>query len=59
MLSLMITTWFTQFKIMLQFGVPWLIFLSVAYFIWKKTNAIHHTTNDALQLSESDVNIDK
>ncbi|KYD14468.1 amino acid permease [Saccharococcus caldoxylosilyticus] len=59
LLSLMITTWFTQFKIMLQFGVPWLIFLSVAYFIWKKTNAIHHTTNDALQLSESDVNIDK
>jgi AAT family amino acid transporter len=59
LLSLMITTWFTQFKIMLQFGVPWLIFLSIAYFIWKKTNAIHHATNDASQFSGSDANIDK
>ncbi|WP_057913099.1 amino acid permease [Peribacillus muralis] len=39
---LMITTWFTDFKIMLQFGVPWLLFLSVAYFVSKKRNPIQH-----------------
>lgn len=38
LLGLMITTWFTDFKIMLQFGIPWLLFLSVAYFIMKKRN---------------------
>ncbi|BBH18874.1 amino acid permease [Paenibacillus baekrokdamisoli] len=36
LLSLMITAWFTDFKIMLQFGIPWLLFLSIAYFIMKK-----------------------
>lgn len=36
--SLTITTWFTDFKIMLQFGIPWLLFLSVVYYIWKKRN---------------------
>ncbi|MDQ1147380.1 L-asparagine transporter-like permease [Bacillus sp. SORGH_AS 510] len=35
LLSLMITSWFTQFKMMLQFGIPWLLFLSVAYFLMK------------------------
>lgn len=29
LLSLIITTWFTPFKTMLQFGIPWLIFLSL------------------------------
>ncbi|NOU76836.1 amino acid permease [Paenibacillus sp. LMG 31458] len=38
LLSLMISTWFTGFKIMLQFGIPWLLFLSAAYFVWKKRN---------------------
>jgi L-asparagine transporter-like permease len=36
LLSLMITTWFTDFKIMLQFGIPWLLFLTVTYYIFKK-----------------------
>ncbi|URM31494.1 amino acid permease [Cytobacillus firmus] len=36
LLSLMISTWFTDFRIMLQFGVPWLIFLSLAYWFMKK-----------------------
>lgn len=36
LLILMITTWFTDFKIMLQFGIPWLIFLTIAYFIAKR-----------------------
>ncbi|USK36559.1 amino acid permease (plasmid) [Bacillus sp. F19] len=36
--SLSITTWFTDFKIMLQFGIPWLLFLSIVYYIWKKRN---------------------
>lgn len=35
LLSLMITAWFTDFKIMLQFGIPWLLFLSIVYFIMK------------------------
>jgi len=34
--SLMVSTWFTDFKIMLQFGIPWLLFLSAVYFVWKK-----------------------
>jgi L-asparagine transporter-like permease len=34
--SLMVTTWFTDFKILLQFGIPWLLFLSVAYYFLKK-----------------------
>ncbi|GMX61206.1 amino acid permease [Paenibacillus elgii] len=37
--SLMISTWFTGFKIMLQFGIPWLLFLSAAYLVWKKRNS--------------------
>ena len=40
LLSLMITTWFTGFKIMLQFGIPWLLFLSVAYYFLKEENLI-------------------
>lgn len=33
LLCLTLTTWFTDFKIVLQFGIPWLIFLTVAYLI--------------------------
>jgi len=36
LISLMMTTWFTDFKILLQFGVPWLLVLSVAYFILQR-----------------------
>ncbi|TCP21728.1 L-asparagine transporter-like permease [Scopulibacillus darangshiensis] len=43
LLSLMITTWFTPFRNMLEFGVPWLIFLSIGYIIWKKKN--RHQSN--------------
>ncbi|PGL69857.1 amino acid permease [Bacillus sp. AFS055030] len=38
LLGLTITSWFTGFKIMLQFGIPWLIVLSVAYLFIKKNN---------------------
>lgn len=34
LLSLLISTWFTPFKNTLQFGIPWLLFLTIAYFIW-------------------------
>lgn len=36
LVSLMVTTWFTDFKILLQFGIPWLIFLCAAYFFFNK-----------------------
>ncbi|GED32936.1 amino acid permease [Brevibacillus centrosporus] len=42
LLSLIVTTWFTPFKMMLQFGIPWLIFLVIAYWIWKKKNVNRH-----------------
>jgi L-asparagine transporter-like permease len=49
LLSLMITTWFTGFKIMLQFGVPWLLFLSAAYFIFnKRRNNPEKNESDAI-----------
>ncbi|MFF2289077.1 amino acid permease [Peribacillus butanolivorans] len=47
--SLMITTWFTDFKIMLQFGIPWLLFLSVAYFVSKKRNINHNVVEESLE----------
>jgi L-asparagine transporter-like permease len=33
LLSLMITTWFTDFNILLKFGVPWLIGLTIIYYV--------------------------
>ncbi|MGE7602112.1 amino acid permease [Peribacillus sp. NPDC097675] len=37
LLALTITTWFTEsFKIVLQFGIPWLIFLCVTYMLMMK-----------------------
>ncbi|WP_050616443.1 amino acid permease [Bacillus testis] len=36
LVSLMITTWFTSFKILLQFGIPWLVFLTLVYFFFHK-----------------------
>ncbi|MEJ9231244.1 amino acid permease [Peribacillus butanolivorans] len=47
--SLMITTWFTDFKIMLQFGIPWLLFLSVAYFVSKRRNSNHNVVEESLE----------
>ncbi|WP_088072471.1 amino acid permease [Gottfriedia luciferensis] len=38
LLGLTITSWFTGFKIMLQFGIPWLVVLSVAYIFVNKNN---------------------
>lgn len=38
MASIVITTWFTDFKMTLQVGVPWLIFISLAYLGWKRAN---------------------
>lgn len=38
--ALVVSTWFTMFKIVLQFGVPWLLFLSAAYYFWKRQNAV-------------------
>ena len=37
LLALTVTTWFTEsFKIVLQFGIPWLIFLCVTYMLMMK-----------------------
>jgi L-asparagine transporter-like permease len=36
--GLMITTWFTDFKILLQFGIPWLLLLGIAYFFLARRN---------------------
>lgn len=47
--SLMITSWFTDFKIMLQFGIPWLLFLAVAYFISKRRNINHNVMEESLE----------
>nr|WP_263324486.1 amino acid permease [Neobacillus sp. Marseille-Q6967] len=40
LLSLMITAWFTDFKIMLQFGIPWLLFLCIAYIVMKRKKGV-------------------
>ncbi|QYF84375.1 amino acid permease [Brevibacterium sp. PAMC21349] len=47
--SLMITSWFTDFKIMLQFGIPWLLFLAVAYFVSKRRNINHNVMEEPLE----------
>lgn len=47
--SLMITSWFTDFKIMLQFGIPWLLFLAVAYFVSKRRNINHNVMEESLE----------
>ncbi|HWO97048.1 MAG TPA: amino acid permease [Bacillus sp. (in: firmicutes)] len=58
LLSLMLTTWVTPFKIMLQFGVPWLIFLSIAYMVWKKKNTSHGALQKTSSISENDMKIE-
>ncbi|MEG0439838.1 MAG: amino acid permease [Solibacillus sp.] len=38
--SVVLSTWFSpDFKATLTLGFPWLIFISVCYFIWKRANA--------------------
>lgn len=46
LLGLTITSWFTGFKIMLQFGIPWLIVLSVAYLFINKNQDHKIQRND-------------
>lgn len=53
LLSLLISTWFTPFKNTLQFGIPWLLFLTIVYFVWGKKN--HSST----QLSPKNEDISK
>ncbi|WP_374718303.1 amino acid permease [Neobacillus sp.] len=48
LVSLMLTTWVTDFKILLQFGIPWLIFLSITYFFTNKKKALHHESVNQL-----------
>lgn len=39
LVAVVISTWFSvEFKATLIVGVPWLIFITVAYFIWKNMN---------------------
>ncbi|RXT13488.1 amino acid permease [Ammoniphilus sp. CFH 90114] len=38
MLSIIVTTWFNDFRMTLVVGIPWLIFISLAYLGWKKFN---------------------
>lgn len=57
LLSLMLTTWVTPFKIMLLFGVPWLMFLTVAYMVWKKKNTNHGALQKAPSIPDNDVKV--
>ncbi|WHY02875.1 amino acid permease [Neobacillus sp. DY30] len=56
LLSLMITTWFTDFKIMLQFGIPWLLFLTAAYFFFKKGSNTQKSGNDTNDILNENIN---
>lgn len=56
LLSLMITTWFTDFKIMLQFGIPWLLFLTVSYYIFKKRSSNQNTEKKTDDILTKNVN---
>jgi hypothetical protein len=52
----MITTWFTDFKIMIQFGIPWLLFLTAAYFFFKKGSNTHKVENDTNEILNKNIN---
>ncbi len=56
LLSLMITTWFTDFKIMIQFGIPWLLFLTAAYFFFKKGSNTQKSGNDTNDILNENIN---
>ncbi|MGG3833986.1 amino acid permease [Geobacillus thermocatenulatus] len=53
LLCLMITTWFTPFKTMLQFGIPWLLLLTIAYALWKRRNATYHNATSSTSSDET------
>ncbi|MED3718104.1 amino acid permease [Geobacillus thermodenitrificans] len=53
LLSLMITTWFTPFKTMLQFGIPWLLLLSIAYVLWKRVHTTYHNATPSTPSDET------
>ncbi|MGM9925824.1 MAG: amino acid permease [Bacillus sp. (in: firmicutes)] len=36
LLSLLVTTWFTPFKNTLQFGIPWLLLLTIIFVVWRR-----------------------
>jgi L-asparagine transporter-like permease len=43
LVSVVLSTWFSpMFKDTLILGFPWLIFISIAYFIWKRTSTKDH-----------------
>jgi L-asparagine transporter-like permease len=56
LLSLMITTWFTDFKIMIQFGIPWLLFLTAAYFFFKKGSNTQKAENNTNEILNKNIN---
>ncbi|MET3290477.1 UNVERIFIED_CONTAM: L-asparagine transporter-like permease [Brevibacillus sp. OAP136] len=47
--AVVLSTWFQpEFKDTLTLGFPWLIFITIAYFIWKKANPqAYQTSSDA------------
>jgi amino acid transporter, AAT family len=47
LISLMITTWFTDFKILLQFGIPWLLLLGIVYFFLNRRSRRYPIEEDA------------
>jgi L-asparagine transporter-like permease len=49
--ALVLTTWFTDFQIVLKFGIPWLVFLSTAYFFWKRAHPGLLKTGDKRKLN--------
>ncbi len=49
--ALVLTTWFTDFQIVLKFGVPWLVFLSIAYFFWKRAHPEQPQTAEKRKLN--------
>lgn len=45
--SVVLSTWFSpDFKATLTLGFPWLLFISICYFIWKRANANKITSDD-------------
>ena len=49
LLSLMITTWFTDFDILLKFGIPWLIGLTIVYFVRERFRKSENPSDDIEQ----------
>lgn len=49
--GLMIIMWFIDFKIMFQFGIFWLVFLFIVYFIFKKRKVNYYFVEDMVNSS--------